>query len=338
MKTLALLTILACARAASADPRIVSATIDESQLALAWDNLKDSTEEPAGKLVLASDATRLAPLKLVAGDVIRAVDGHPAIGMARLRPYELGSGNVLYLEVSRVGQPILVRVAYTVETVQTGVITSDQIAGDYASIKSDVAHLRRATKAGKPSGVVVVDSMLVFYSGDVVRSLDGVAVTSPDELVAAFNKLSSKSSIVVKLDRADTAVTLTARIDKVVPDEMQQKIDAGIKKVDDTHYTVDKAVIEAVLANPMAVAKGARVVPSVKDGKPDGFKLYAIRATSIYARLGLANGDTLTAVNGMPLTTADKALEVYTKLRDAKALAVAITRRGKSITLNYTIR
>jgi len=121
-------------------------------------------------------------------------------------------------------------------------------------------------------------------------------------------------------------------------DEMQSAIDNGIKKIDDNHYEIDKALVDKVLANPMGVAKGARVVPAVKDGKPDGFKLYAIRPSSVYSKLGLQNGDTLQSINGFDLTSADKALEVYTKLREATSLQVTITRRGKQEQLGYTIR
>jgi general secretion pathway protein C len=121
-------------------------------------------------------------------------------------------------------------------------------------------------------------------------------------------------------------------------DEMQSAIDNGIKKIDDNNYEIDKALVDKVLANPMAVAKGARVVPAVKNGKPDGFKLYAIRPSSVYAKLGLTNGDTLQSINGFELTSADKALEVYTKLREATSLEMEVTRRGKPVTLKYTIR
>jgi general secretion pathway protein C len=121
-------------------------------------------------------------------------------------------------------------------------------------------------------------------------------------------------------------------------DEMQAAVDAGVKKIDDNHYEIDKALVDKVLANPMGVAKGARVVPAVKDGKPDGFKLYAIRPSSVYAKLGLQNGDTLQSINGFDLTSADKALEVYTKLREATSLEVDVTRRGKPVTLKYTIK
>ncbi len=121
-------------------------------------------------------------------------------------------------------------------------------------------------------------------------------------------------------------------------DDLQASIDNGIKKIDDTTYEIDKSLVEKVLVNPMAVAKGARIVPAMKNGKPEGFKLYAIRPTSVYAKLGLTNGDTLTSINGFELTSADKALEVYTKLREATSLELDVTRRGKPVTLKYTIR
>jgi general secretion pathway protein C len=121
-------------------------------------------------------------------------------------------------------------------------------------------------------------------------------------------------------------------------EEMTKLFDEGIKTQKDGSVQISKKVIDAVLANPMSVAKGARVVPAVKDGKPDGFKLYAIRPSSVYAKLGLTNGDTLQSINGFELTSADKALEVYTKLREATQLQVEITRRGKPVTLNYSIR
>ncbi|CAN5282443.1 N/A [soil metagenome] len=121
-------------------------------------------------------------------------------------------------------------------------------------------------------------------------------------------------------------------------DEMQAMIDAGVKKIDDNHYEIDRKLVDSVSANPMGVAKGARVVPAVKDGKPDGFRLYAIRPSSVFSKLGLQNGDTLQSINGFDLTSAQNALEAFTKLREATSLEVSITRRGKAEKLSYSIR
>ena len=133
-----------------------------------------------------------------------------------------------------------------------------------------------------------------------------------------------------------TTVAVEAPVEN--KDEMTAAIDSGIKKINDTNYAVDKSLVDKILANPMAVSKGARIVPAMKNGKPEGFKLYAIRQDSLYGKLGLVNGDTLNSINGFELTSADKALEAYTKLREATALEVEITRHGATTTLKYNIK
>jgi general secretion pathway protein C len=57
----------------------------------------------------------------------------------------------------------------------------------------------------------------------------------------------------------------------------------------------------------------------------------------LFARIGFANGDTIQKVNGMTLESADKALDVYTKLRDATKLDIDVVRRGKPLTISLTI-
>jgi general secretion pathway protein C len=121
-------------------------------------------------------------------------------------------------------------------------------------------------------------------------------------------------------------------------DDLMAAVEAGVKKVDDTTFEIDKSLVDKVLTNPTAVARGARVVPSVKNGQPNGFKLYAIRPSSVYAKIGLMNGDTIHAVNGFELTSLDKGLEVYTKVKESTSLSVSITRRGKPLTLSYSIK
>jgi general secretion pathway protein C len=102
--------------------------------------------------------------------------------------------------------------------------------------------------------------------------------------------------------------------------------------------TVDRAVLDRMVADPMDAGRSARIVPSIKNGVADGFKLYAIRPTSPIASLGLQNGDTIHSVNGLDLSSPDAALEVYQRVKDADHLDVAITRRGVDLTIHYTIK
>lgn len=112
---------------------------------------------------------------------------------------------------------------------------------------------------------------------------------------------------------------------------------AGITRVDATHVTIARAAIDRALADPVRVIGTPRLVWSSVRGQTVGFKLYAIRPGSPLAALGLANGDTLRAINGLPLTSTDHALAAYTRLRSVDHFALELTRRGQPLTLTYEI-
>ena len=120
--------------------------------------------------------------------------------------------------------------------------------------------------------------------------------------------------------------------------ELLAAIDDGIRRVDSDSFEIDGALIAKVLAHPVAASRGARIVPSIKRGRPNGFKLYRVRRDSIYAKIGLKNGDTIHAVNGLELRSVEKALEIYAKVRNANWLSLTITRRGKLLSFDYTVR
>ena len=111
----------------------------------------------------------------------------------------------------------------------------------------------------------------------------------------------------------------------------------GVNKVSDTDYRVDRAELDRTLANLNEVATQARIVPSFKNGKPNGFKLFSIKPGSIFAKIGMQNGDVIQKINGYDMNSPDRALEIYTKLRDATSLTIDLQRRGNNQTMNYTI-
>lgn len=104
-----------------------------------------------------------------------------------------------------------------------------------------------------------------------------------------------------------------------------------------TQYVVSRVLLEHWLAEPYPVTHSARIFPSLRNGRHNGFRIFAIRPDSLYAWLGLQNGDTVLAVNGLDLSTPDKLLEAYTSLRKISTFAVRIERHGKLLTLRYRL-
>ena len=119
----------------------------------------------------------------------------------------------------------------------------------------------------------------------------------------------------------------------LVPGDM-----TGVTKFSETDYKVERTELDKTLANLNEVATQARIVPSFRNGAPNGFKLFSIRPGSIYAKIGLQNGDVIQKINGFEMNSPDRALEVYTKLRDATNLTIELQRRGATMTMNYKIQ
>lgn len=115
-----------------------------------------------------------------------------------------------------------------------------------------------------------------------------------------------------------------------VPPEISSKI----HQIDPTHFSVERSVIDQVLEKQAELMRSVRVVP----GK-DGTGIYGIRPDSLLGMLGLENGDALSSINGMEMTTdPSKALEAYTKLRTTDHLTVSVMRRGKPVNIDIDIK
>lgn len=112
----------------------------------------------------------------------------------------------------------------------------------------------------------------------------------------------------------------------------------AIKCDSENSCTVNREFIDSLFANPAALTKQARVMPSIKDGETKGFKFYGIRPGSLPKLLNMKNGDLLTSVNGIELKSVDQVMGLLTKMRSASNLQVTIERKGETITKDITIQ
>ncbi len=118
----------------------------------------------------------------------------------------------------------------------------------------------------------------------------------------------------------------------------KKKGEYQVKKVSDSEFVVDESEVENALANINQLLTQIRVVPNFQDGKADGFKVFAIKPDSIFAKVGLQNGDVIRKVNDQDITSPEKAFGLFQELRNEKNLSVEISRRGQTQNFSYEIR
>ncbi len=112
----------------------------------------------------------------------------------------------------------------------------------------------------------------------------------------------------------------------------------GIKATGENSYDVPRSEIDKTLSNLNDVAMQARIVPAFKDGVAQGFKLFSIRPDSIYSKIGVQNGDVMKRINGYDLNSPEKALEIYSKLKESDRIDIELERNGSTVRKTYNVR
>lgn len=240
---------------------------------------------------------------------------------------------------------------------------------------SDIVKLREHVEvvvdAGQARGVRVTDAALATALGlqadDLLTSLSGRAVTRKNDVSDIIFTTGSLQvmTIYAEVERGSERVLLRWQLEGDLRDARRDALTrqlAGqgsgavsifgsapggsgninpmidtIEKLSDTYVRVPRTTFLQFLAAPNALMSSARVVPAVKHGQPDGYKLFAIRPDSVFAKLGLHNGDTIHSVNGHELADVDDLLMLFTNMKDDPELRVELTRRGKPVTITVEI-
>lgn len=183
----------------------------------------------------------------------------------------------------------------------------------------------------REGGKVDGSRVLAVYPSSVVMASAGGACQ-----LLMFEEEQSKSA------RVATPTTPAARPTPKVQNPRnaglsEDELDDGIEKISDTRFSIQRGLVDKVLANQGALMKTARVIPHEENGRVVGVRLYGIRRTSLLGRLGIRNGDMLRTINGFDMTSPDSALEAYTTLRTADKLTLALKRQNNDMTIEYNI-
>lgn len=115
-------------------------------------------------------------------------------------------------------------------------------------------------------------------------------------------------------------------------------IKKGIQRVGPNEFNVDRGVVDKILENQAELMRQARIVPEQENGKVVGIRLFGVRQDTLLGTLGMENGDRLEKINGFDMTSPEKALEAYARLRTADHLTISLNRKGQEQNIDYNIK
>lgn len=103
-------------------------------------------------------------------------------------------------------------------------------------------------------------------------------------------------------------------------------------------YVVDQRSLAASLDNMGQAMTDARLLPSMKEGKVEGFRVSEVKQSGIFAVLGVKNGDTLLRINDFTIDSPDRAMQSLLSLKGQSRIKLDLIREGKPVSMNYDIR
>ena len=191
----------------------------------------------------------------------------------------------------------------------------------------------------------------------------GTAVGSFNETFALVQKLSTKEERVfrlgdevfdigqlvsVKKEMAEiqtgatrikifTPMAAGAEAEKSAPPPVGQP-GALASQVGAGSYVVDQRALNAALDNIGQAMTDARLLPSMKDGKVEGFRVSEVKPAGIFGMIGIKNGDVLLKMNDFPIDSPEKAIQSFVSLKGQNKIRLDLIRDGQPTTFNYDIR
>lgn len=100
---------------------------------------------------------------------------------------------------------------------------------------------------------------------------------------------------------------------------------------------LDRNEIESSLTDLNDLMQQARVRPYLEGKEPAGFVVSNIKPGSIFARMGLRNGDIIKGINEQTITGPDQAIDLYESLVEGGEIALEIKRGRRDQELRYEI-
>ena len=115
------------------------------------------------------------------------------------------------------------------------------------------------------------------------------------------------------------------------------RLDQEITRIDDRHARITRRGVDAALGSMAALSRTVRMVPETRNGKTIGFRVFSITAGTALDLVGFRSGDLLLSMNDIDLSTPDKFLEAYVKLKNTPKLRFGVERNGAPMVLEVNI-
>jgi general secretion pathway protein C len=116
------------------------------------------------------------------------------------------------------------------------------------------------------------------------------------------------------------------------------ELESRIRRLAENRFSVNREDVAEAARNPANLFSQARILPRYEAGAMVGVQVNAIQPGSLLEEIGLQNGDTISEVNGVRITSPEDSTSVLRELSEATQFTVMVTGNdGQQRTLTYQL-
>ena len=187
-----------------------------------------------------------------------------------------------------------------------GTVVGDDSASTYAIIEEPGNNSRRREQ-------------LLYRNGDAVQGAEITKILR-EKVILSANGKTEILRIVKPQSSGYVRRTGNAYNSQIKPPIRQRRI-------------LRNSQIQKAIGNIDTLMSQANIRPH-----SEGFQINRIRPSSIFRRMGLRNGDVITAVGGRPIHSVSDALDIWQELNAGGETSLKLKRRGRTRIIDYRIR
>jgi general secretion pathway protein C len=112
-----------------------------------------------------------------------------------------------------------------------------------------------------------------------------------------------------------------------------------VQRLSDNSFQVQRNDVQQAMRNPSELFTQARILPKYENGEMAGVQLNAIQPGSLFEQIGVRNGDVITQVNGIEVTSPQDSNRLLQELTQATEFQVEVVGEdGEPRTLSYVVQ
>ena len=213
------------------------------------------------------------------------------------------------------------------------------------SVATEEVSLEGIPVAKKSQGLKLVGTVVTEKSEENLafietrRSRKQEAYREGDRVEQALIKRILRNNVIINTGRQDEVLTMEPEENS--KSSPAQKRPARSQKKRPARrggpIRLERDEIESSVADLGELMQQVRVRPYLEGRKPAGFVVSNIKPGSLFAKMGLRNGDVIKGVNDEAITSPDQAIELYESLIEGGEIALEIKRGRRNQELRYEI-